>query len=262
VTARMRAWEGPQGAKMALDGAVHDWVGRRYGLPVWRMLGTDGLLPATSFTVGLSTVDAAVRSVQRAHGFHVYKMKVGGTEDLGRLRAIRDVTSARLRVDGNEGWTFERAREVLPELRRLGVELIEQPFPAEDLDAYHRYRELRGRLPIFIDEGCRNLASVPHVATYADGVVVKLAKCGGIREATRLLHAAQALGLGVMMGCMVESQLGIAQAAQLAPMANLVDLDGHLLLADQPFSGLGLQDGHLRLPDAPGLGVTSTTAPS
>ncbi|MCF6746041.1 dipeptide epimerase [Blastococcus sp. KM273128] len=255
IARRLRAWDGPQGAKMALDGAVHDWVGRRYGQPVWRLLGLDGVLPPTSFTIGIATVEETVARVRRAPGFAVYKVKVGGPADLERLEAIRSVTGARLRIDGNEGWTFDQARELLPRLRELGVEMVEQPFPAGDLDSFARYRELPDRLPVYVDEGCRDLASVPAVAGYADGIVVKLAKCGGIREAQRMLAAAAALDLRVMLGCMIESPLGIAQAAQLGPLADLIDLDAHLLIADEPFTGLGLDAGRVVLPDAPGLGV-------
>jgi L-Ala-D/L-Glu epimerase len=255
VARRLRAWDGPQGAKMALDGAVHDWVGRRYGQPVWRLLGLDGVLPPTSFTIGIASVEETVARVRRAPGFAVYKVKVGGPGDLERLEAIRSVTGARLRIDGNEGWSFDQARELLPRLRELGVEMVEQPFPAGDLDSFARYRELPDRLPVFVDEGCKDLASVPGIAGYADGIVVKLAKCGGIREAQRMLATAAALDLRVMLGCMIESQLGIAQAAQLGPLADLVDLDAHLLVEDRPFTGLGLDDGRVVLPDAPGLGL-------
>ncbi|MGY1723857.1 dipeptide epimerase [Blastococcus sp. SYSU DS0533] len=255
IARRLRAWDGPQGAKMALDGAAHDWVGRRYGQPVWRLLGLDGVLPPTSFTIGMAPVEETIARVRRAPGFEVYKVKVGGPADLERLEAIRSITGARLRIDGNEGWSFEQARELLPRLRELGVEMIEQPFPAADLDSFARYRDLPDRLPVFVDEGCRDLASVPAVAGYTDGIVVKLAKCGGIREAQRMLAAAAALDLQVMLGCMIESQLGIAQAAQLGPLADLVDLDAHLLVADEPFTGLGLDAGRVVLPDAAGLGV-------
>ena len=252
---RLRTWDGPQGAKMALDGVAHDWVGRRCGQAVWRLLGTDGAPPPTSFTLGISTVDEALSRLQAAPGFAVYKVKLGGSGDLERLAALRSATPAALRVDGNEGLTFAQVRELLPQLRTLGVEMLEQPFPAGDVDSFARYRQLPDRIPVFVDEGCKDAASVPAVAGYADGVVVKLAKCGGIREALRMVHTAHALGLRAMVGCMIESQLGIAQAAQLGSLADLADLDGHLLVTDQPFTGLGLDAGRLVLPDAPGLGL-------
>jgi L-alanine-DL-glutamate epimerase-like enolase superfamily enzyme len=160
-----------------------------------------------------------------------------------------------LRVDANEGWTLEAARELLPSLVELGVELIEQPFPADDLESFRALRELEPRPPIVVDEGCHDLRDVARVATYADAINVKLAKAGGVREAIRMVHAARALGLGVMIGCMVESQLGIAPAAHIASLGSWLDLDGHLLLADQPYLGLQLRDGAVVPSDAPGLGV-------
>ena len=151
---------------------------------------------------------------------------------------MRDESDAPLRVDANEGWTLESARELMPELIRLGVEFVEQPFPAADLDSFRALRELHPRLPVVVDEGCQDLRDVAPAAAYADGINVKLAKSGGVREAVRMIHAARALGLRVMLGCMVESQLGVAPAAAIASLADWVDLDGHLLLADQPFTGL------------------------
>jgi L-alanine-DL-glutamate epimerase-like enolase superfamily enzyme len=255
VCERIRRWDGPQGAKMALDGAVHDWFGKRLGQPLWRLFGLHRRTPPTSFTIGIASVDETVQKVREATGFEVYKVKVGGPDDLARLEAIRAATDARLRVDGNEGWTPDTARELMPALLRLGVEFVEQPFPAHDLAAYHAYRQLPQRLPVLIDEGCKDLASVAPIAGYADGIVIKLSKCGGIREAHRMIHAARALGLQVMVGCMIESALGISQAAQLTPLVDHVDLDGHLLITDSPYAGLGLEDGRLVLADRPGLGV-------
>jgi L-alanine-DL-glutamate epimerase-like enolase superfamily enzyme len=240
---------------MALDGVLHDWLGKRVGHPLWRLLGTERVTPPTSYTIGIDSVEGTADRTRRATGYEVLKIKVGGPGDLERLRSVRAQTSARLRIDGNEGWDLETARDLTPELIELGVEFVEQPFPAQDLDAFHRYRELRTRLPVLIDEGCRDLRSVAAIAGYADGIVIKLSKCGGIREALRMIHAARALELKVMLGCMIESELGIAQAAQLGSLADYVDLDGHLLISSKPFEGLGLLDGRLVLSDRPGLGV-------
>jgi L-Ala-D/L-Glu epimerase / N-acetyl-D-glutamate racemase len=256
VSRRLRAWDGPQGAKMALDGALHDWLGRRVGQPLRRLLGTDRVTPPTSYTIGIDTVEGTADRARRAAGFHVLKVKVGGPGDLERLRAVRaEAPDATIRIDGNEGWDLATARDLTPELRALGVEFVEQPFPADDADSFLSYRERPDRLPVLIDEGCKDLRSVAGIATYADGIVIKLSKCGGIREALRMVHAARALRLQVMFGCMIESQLGIAQAAQLGSLADHIDLDGHLLIAESPFSGLGLEDGRLVLSDEPGLGV-------
>ena len=166
-----------------------------------------------------------------------------------------EAPAATIRIDGNEGWDLATARELTPELRALGVEFVEQPFPANDADSFLFYRELPDRLPVLIDEGCKDLRSVAGIATYADGIVIKLSKCGGIREALRMIHAARALGLQIMLGCMIESELGIAQAAQLGSLADHIDLDGHLLISSRPYTGLGVADGRLVLSARPGLGV-------
>ena len=255
ILARVAAWDGPQGAKMALDGVVHDWLGKRVGQPLWRLLGTARVTPPTSYTIGIDSVEGTANRVRRAPGYEVLKIKVGGPADVERLRAVRAETSARLRIDGNEGWDLDTACSLTPELISLGVEFVEQPFPAADLDSFKAYRELSPRLPVMIDEGCRDLASVAPIAGYADGIVIKLAKCGGIREALRMIHAARALGLKIMLGCMIESELGIGQAAQLGSLADYIDLDGHLLISSRPFAGLGLADGRLVLSERPGLGV-------
>jgi L-Ala-D/L-Glu epimerase len=220
--------------RSALEAALHDWIGRRLE----------------------GTRDRA----RRACGYKALKVKVGGAEDLARLEAVRSETDATLRVDANEGWTLESARELVPGLVELGVELIEQPFPADDLESFRALRELSPLPPVIVDEGCQNLGDVAPVAGYADGINVKLAKSGGLREAVRMVHAARALGLSVMIGCMVESQLGVAPAAQIASLADWVDLDGHLLLADEPFRGLQLEDGRVLPSHGPGLGVEPAAA--
>jgi L-Ala-D/L-Glu epimerase len=255
ISLRLARWDGPQGAKMALDGALHDWLGRRVGQPLRHLLGTDRLTPPTSYTIGIDTVEGTAGRARRATGFEVLKVKVGGPGDLERLRAVRAESAARIRIDGNEGWDLETARTLMPELLELGIEFVEQPFPAGDLEAFYGYRSISPRLPVLIDEGCKDLASVANIAAYADGIVIKLSKCGGIREALRMIHAARALNLRIMLGCMIESELGIAQAAQLGSLVDYIDLDGHLLISSKPFSGLGLEAGRLVLSDGPGLGV-------
>ena len=246
---------GDAAGRSALDAALHDWVGRRLGVPVWRLLGLARRAPVTSYTLGIDTLEGTRDRARRAAGFRSLKVKVGGADDLARLEAIREESDAVLRVDANEGWTLEAARELVPSLVELGVELIEQPFPAADLESFRALRELSPRPPLIVDEGCQSLDDVAAVAGYADGINVKLAKSGGIREALRMVHAARALGLSVMIGCMVESQLGVAPAAQIASLADWVDLDGHLLLADEPFRGLQLEEGRVPPSHGPGLGV-------
>ncbi len=242
-------------ARAAVDGALHDWIGRRLGVPVWRLLGLSREGPPTSYTIGIDTVEGTRDRAHRARGYCALKVKVGGPDDLERVVAIREESAAPLRVDANEGWTLEQARELVPALVDLGVELIEQPFPAEDLDSFRALRETKPRPPIVVDEGCHDLRDVARVAGYADAINVKLAKAGGVREALRMVHAARALGLSVMIGCMVESQLAVAPAAHISSLADWVDLDGHLLLAEQPFAGLELHDGRVLPSEAPGLGL-------
>jgi L-alanine-DL-glutamate epimerase-like enolase superfamily enzyme len=255
IEERLEDVEGQSAAKAAVDGALHDWVGKRLGVPVWRLLGLSPESPPTSYTIGIDTLDGTRDRARRARGFRALKVKVGGAEDLARLEAVRNESDAPLRVDANEGWTLESARELIPALVELGVELVEQPFPADDLDSFRALRELRPRPPVVVDEGCHDLRDVAPAAGYADGINIKLAKSGGLREAVRMVHAARALGLHVMLGCMIESQLGIAPAAAMASLVDWVDLDGHLLIADEPFVGLELRDGRVLPGHSPGLGV-------
>ena len=255
IEERLEDVDGEAAGKAALDAALHDWIGRRLGGPLWRLLGLSPEAPPTSYTIGIDSLEGTRDRARRARGFRALKLKVGGAEDLARVEAVRDESDAPLRVDANEGWTLESARELLPELIRLDVELVEQPFPADDLDSFRALRELSPRLPVIADEGCHDLRDVAPAADYADGINVKLAKSGGVREAVRMIHAARALGLRVMLGCMVESQLGVAPAAAIASLADWVDLDGHLLLADEPFTGLRFEDGRVLPGMDAGLGV-------
>jgi L-alanine-DL-glutamate epimerase-like enolase superfamily enzyme len=255
---RLADVDGQMAAKAALDGALHDWVGKRLGVPVWQLLGLTPDAPPTSYTVAIASIDETRERAREAAGFRALKLKVGTPEDLERLRAVREETPVPLRVDANEGWTLETARELVPELVALGVELIEQPFPAGDEDSLAALAELHPRPPIVLDESCHDLGDVAPAARHADGINIKLAKAGGLREAMRMIHAARALGLRVMLGCMVESQLAVAPAAHIASLVDWVDLDGHLLLAEQPFTGLELVDGRVLPPEAPGLGVRAT----
>jgi L-alanine-DL-glutamate epimerase-like enolase superfamily enzyme len=247
--------DGDAAGRSALDAALHDWIGRRLGVPLWRLLGFSREAPVTSYTISIDTLEGTRDRARRAGAFRALKIKVGGAEDLERLQAVRAETDVPLRVDANEGWTLEQARELVPALVELGVELIEQPFPAADLDSFRALRELDSLPPVIVDEGCQDLGDVAPVAGYADGINVKLAKSGGLREAVRMVHAARALGLRVMIGCMVESQLAVAPAAQIASLADWVDLDGHLLLADEPFRGLQFEEGRVLPSHGPGLGV-------
>jgi L-alanine-DL-glutamate epimerase-like enolase superfamily enzyme len=253
---RLAERPGEQAAKSALDAALHDLCGKLLGVPVWRLLGLRRAGPPTSWTLGIGDPDETARKAERARGrFRRLKLKLGGGDglDVERVRAVRGVTDVLLQVDVNEYWTLEEALEALPQLAQLGVEYCEQPLPAGDVGGAELKR--RSPVPIYVDEDCHTLADVAGCAEIAHGINIKLAKSGGIREGVRMAHAARALGLGVMLGCMVESGLGIAAGAQIASLCDHVDLDGNLLLAEDPWPGVELVDG-VQLPsERPGLGV-------
>jgi L-alanine-DL-glutamate epimerase-like enolase superfamily enzyme len=244
-------------AKCAADGALHDLLGKICGQPLWRILGLDRTPPPTSYTISIDTLEGTADRVRRAATYRALKIKLGGPDDLERVRiARREAPQAALRVDANEAWTVETIRAAIPELEALGVELIEQPLPADDEDGYRALHRLGLRIPIVLDESCHTLADVARLASQADGINIKLTKSGGIREALRMVSAARALGLRLMIGCMNESTLGIAEGAQIASLVDVVDLDGHLLNRNDFFGGLRFEEGAVVPGDGPGLGVS------
>ncbi|MBW8742378.1 MAG: dipeptide epimerase, partial [Acidobacteria bacterium] len=231
-------------ARAAIDAALHDLQGKLAGVPVWRLLGLQRQGPPTSWTIWLGDPDDMARRAERVRGrFQRLKLKLGARDgdDVERVRAVRSVSDVPLQVDVNEYWTLEEARDALPQLAAHGVEYCEQPLPAGDDGGPALKRA--SPIPIYVDEDCHTLADVAACAERAHGINIKLAKSGGIREAVRMAHAARALGLHVMLGCMVESGLGIAAAAQVASLCDHVDLDGNLLLADDPWRGVQFVDG-------------------
>jgi L-Ala-D/L-Glu epimerase / N-acetyl-D-glutamate racemase len=248
--------EGEHAARAAVDAALHDLCGKLAGVPVWRLLGLARGGPPTSWTLGLGDPDEMARKAERdVPRFKRLKLKLGGRDglDVERVRAVRSVTAAPLQVDVNEYWSLQEALDSLPQLAELGVDYCEQPLPAGDPGTGKLRR--RSPIPIYVDEDCHTLADVAACASIADGINIKLAKSGGIREAVRMAHAARALGLGVMLGCMIESGLGIAAGAAIASLCDHVDLDGNLLLRADPWPGVELVDG-VQLPSTdPGLGV-------
>jgi L-Ala-D/L-Glu epimerase len=256
VEARLRARPGEMAAKAALDSALHDLCGKLAGQPVWRLLGLPRAGPPTCWTIWLGDPDDMARRAERVgKRFRRLKLKLGARDglDVERVRAVRGVTDLPLQVDVNEYWELDEALENVGALAGLGVEYVEQPLPAGDPGG--RRLKDESPVPIYVDEDCHTLADVRACGEIAHGVNIKLAKSGGIREAVRIAHAARALDLGVMLGCMVESSLAIAAACQLASLCDHVDLDGNLLLADDPWEGVEFVDGVQIPSDQPGLGV-------
>jgi L-Ala-D/L-Glu epimerase len=256
IAARLPDRPHTQAARAALDHALHDLCGKLTGLPVWRLLGLRREGPPTCWTVWLGDPDDMARRAEKAAPrFERLKLKLGGRDglDLDRVRAVRGVTDTPLQVDVNEYWTVDEALEALPQLAALGVEYCEQPLPEGDPGG----AKVRAGspIPIYVDEDCHTLADVSACAERAHGVNIKLSKSGGIREAVRMAHAARGLGLGVMLGCMTESGLGIAAAAQIASLCDFVDLDGNLLLLEDPWPGVEFRDGRQLPSEKPGLGV-------
>jgi L-Ala-D/L-Glu epimerase / N-acetyl-D-glutamate racemase len=244
------------GARCAIDAALHDLQGKLTGIPVWRLLGLRRAGPPTSFTIWLGDPDDMARRTEAVlERFKRLKLKIGGRDglDLERVRAVRRTTDLPLQVDVNEAWSLDEALEALPQLAELGVEYCEQPLQAGDPGG-PTLKE-RSPIPIYVDEDCHTLEDVSRCAERAHGLTIKLAKSGGIREALRMVSAARALGLGLMLGCMNESGLAVAAGAQIASLFEHIDLDGNLLLRHDPWPGVELVDG-VQLPsESPGLGV-------
>jgi L-alanine-DL-glutamate epimerase-like enolase superfamily enzyme len=242
-------------AKCALDTALHDLAGKVAGVPVHTLIGLAAEIPPTDFTIGIDEPAVVAERARRAARFPALKIKVGGPADLATLEAVRGVYDGPIRVDANTGWTPDAAVALLPALERLGVELIEQPFPARRLDQLGWLQE-RSSLPIVADESAVTIDDLEALAGVVDGVNVKLAKCGGIGPAKRMLERARELGLRTFLGCMEETSVGIAASAAVGSLAEWIDLDGNLLLADDPFEGLQLGDDcRWSLADRPGFGI-------
>ena len=244
-------------ARAAVSAALHDLAGKRAGLPLWKLWGLDpSEAPRSSFTIGLDEPDVVRRKVEEAAHYPILKVKLGTDRDEEILSTICDAAAPDtvIRVDANAAWTAREAVERVAMLADYGVEFVEQPLHPADLDGY-RFLHGRSVLPIIADESCVDSSDVPRLVGLVDGINIKLAKCGGPREALRMIHAARSCGLSVMMGCMLESSLGIAPAAHLASLLDYADLDGAALLAHDPFSGPGLEGAEIRVGEEPGLGV-------
>lgn len=247
----------PPSALSALDSALHDLAAKRLGVPVYRLLGLARPEPVSAYTLAIADLETTLREAKRLAGFPVLKMKVGGEEDLEAVRAVTEASEAALWVDANEAFSPEEAPEVARKLAVIdSVRMIEQPVAASvGPEALRVVTEAARPVPVIADESAVAAGDVPRLAGCVTGVNVKLAKCGGLRRALETIHVARAHGMLVMLGCMVETSLGVAAAAQISGLVDFVDLDGAMLLADDPFTGLGYEKGRIYLPESSGLGL-------
>ncbi len=248
---------GYSSAKAAIDIALHDWIGKKLNIPLWKLWGlTKQNTPVTSYTIGIDTPEVIEKKVLEAEPYPILKVKVGIPNDEEIIRTIRRMTNKTIRVDANEGWKIkEEARDKILWLEEQGVEFIEQPMPASQIDDLAWLRE-QVHIPIIADESVMDIYDIPKLYGIFDGINIKLMKCGGLREAMRMINTAKAANMKVMLGCMIESSVGISAAAQLSPLVDYADLDGNLLITNDPFLGVQTDKGKLLLNDEAGLGVS------
>lgn len=250
---------GSLAARSAIDIGLHDLLGQRLGQPLYRILGLNPkAIPPSSYTIGMDEPQLMAQQARKS-GFAFLKIKLGSENDEARLAAIREATSARLRVDANAGWSYQQAIHLIPRLVEYDLDFIEQPLATGDLDGLRRLKAAlkprKIKIPIFVDENIKSARDVAAHAGLVEGVVIKLMKCGGIREALRAIAVARALDMQVMLSCMVESSVNVTAAAHLAALADYVDLDSPLLIRNDPYQGIQYQGDRILLPDRPGLGL-------
>ena len=249
---------GDSAAKAAVDIALHDLVGKLMGLPWWRIWGLDAAkAPSTTFTIGIDTAEVVREKTREcADKFNILKVKVGLDNDKEMIRTIREVTDLPLAVDANQGWKDrQQALDDIFWLQEHGVVMVEQPMAVSRVDDNAWITE-RSPLPVFADEAIQRLVDVPSVKGAYHGINIKLMKCTGMREAWKMLNYARAEGMKVMIGCMTETSCAVSAAAQLAPAVDFADLDGNLLITNDPFKGMEVVNGRVTLSDLPGIGLS------
>jgi L-Ala-D/L-Glu epimerase len=248
--------KGEWAGKAAIDIALMDWVGQKLGIPLYTYFGLDPKdAPLTTFSIGIDTPEITKQKTKEAEAFPILKVKVGLATDEPTIEAVRSVTKKPLRVDANEGWKDkEKAVRKINWLEKMGVEFIEQPLPAGMIEET-RWIRSRVHIPIIADEACQHASDIPKLKEAYDGVNVKLDKSGGMLEAYRMISIAKSLGMKTMLGCMISSSVSVTAAAMLSPLVDYADLDGNLLIGNDPFHGVTVEKGKLILPNRPGLGL-------
>ncbi len=244
-------------ARCALDLAIMDWIGKKLNAPLYKIWGLDkSKTPLTSYSIGIDTIEVIKKKVRAAEKYPLLKIKVGKDNDEEIIEAVRSITDKPIRVDANEGWkSKEVALEKIKWLQSMGIEFIEQPMPSDMIEETRWLRD-RVDIPIVADEAVKTVADIPKLAEAYDGINIKLLKAGGPQEAMRMIYLARAMNMKIMLGCMIESAIAISAAAHLAPLVDWADLDGNLLLREDPYRGVGVEKGKLILNDQPGLGIT------
>lgn len=243
-------------ARAALSSALHDLMAKRLGVPLYQVWGLNPAeAPLSSYTIGMDTAERIRQKVAEAEQYPVLKVKLGSDRDREILQTIRGASDKEIRVDANCAWTVKQAVAMLPVLEEFGVTVLEQPLAADDIDGFAQLTGV-STIPIIADESCVTSHDIPRLVGAVDGINIKLAKCGGLREALRMIAIARAHHMMVMVGCMVESSLAITAAAHFTPLVDIVDLDGAALLANDPFRGATIDNGQVELPSGPGLGVS------
>ena len=243
-------------AKAAIDMALFDLQGKICDLPVYRLLGLSvEKIPMSTYTIGIDSEEVIREKANQVADYPLLKIKVGGPEDIKTIKIVRsEAPQARLRVDANCGWQPRQALKMIEQLVEFGVEFIEQPLPAENKEGA-RWLYERSPLPLMADESCERLEDIPECIGRFDAINIKLAKCGGIRHALKMIGCARAHQLNVMLGCMVETSIGVTAAAHIAPLVDYIDLDGSELTSNDPCHGMTFDKGKIILSDKPGLGV-------
>jgi L-alanine-DL-glutamate epimerase-like enolase superfamily enzyme len=256
--ARTALGEHQHAALAAVDIAIFDWLGKKLGVPLYQFLGLDPAdAPITDFSIGIDTPEITRQKTHEAADFPVLKVKVGLQTDEATIEAVRSITNKPIRVDANEGWTDkEEAIRKINWLETQGIEYVEQPMPAHMIEET-KYVRSKVHLPIFADEACTDITMIPRLTEAYDGINVKLDKAGGILETLRWIEVARAVKMKVMLGCMVSSSCSVTAAAHLSPLVDYADLDGNLLVANDPWLGVRVEKGKLLLPKGPGLGLST-----
>ena len=256
---RLGRYPGNRAAKSGLEIAVQDLRAKMLGVPLFRLWGLDpSRVPKTSYTIGIDRADQVRHKMEAAlsRGFDVIKVKLGDEKDLETMGIIREMApEARLRVDANAGWGIDEAIAKCDALNRYDVEFVEAPLRLDSTDEDYRRLKARSPIPLMADENCHTLRDIPRCAELFHAVNLKHTKTGGLEEARRMIHAARAHDLKIMLGGFVETSISVTAMGHLAPLVDYCDLDACLLVAEDPYLGLEFQGSHFRLPDRPGIGV-------